>query len=191
MNHPSDGMAELLAEARGGSREALDALVPLVHGELRRLAARYLGRERPDHTLQPTALVNEAYLRLAGQHDLDWESRAHFVAIAANVMRQVLVDHARARRAGKRAGELERVTLDEGLVPSERGVDLVALDDALTDLAGFDPRLARVVELRFFGGLTTREAAAVLGVSTATVEREWATARGWLRRELLRGGGGR
>jgi RNA polymerase sigma factor (TIGR02999 family) len=171
-----------------GGKQDLDRLLPAVHGELRRIAASYLRRERPDHTLQPTALVNEAYLRLADRGEVAWESKSHFLAIAANVMRQILVDHARARRADKRHGDRVQVQLDEALVvPFERDLDLVWLDEALDRLAALDPRLARVVELRFFGGLTTRETADVLEVSTATVEREWATARGWLRRELTHG----
>jgi RNA polymerase sigma-70 factor, ECF subfamily len=169
-------------------KEALDRLLPVVHGELRRIASAYLRRERPDHTLQPTALVNEAYLRLAERGEVAWESKTHFLAIAANVMRQILVDHARARHADKRNGDRARVELDEALVIAfERDLDLVWLDEALDRLGALDPRLARVVELRFFGGLTTKEAAEVLEISTATVEREWATARGWLRRELTRG----
>jgi RNA polymerase sigma-70 factor, ECF subfamily len=169
-------------------REALDRLLPVVHGELRRIASAYLRRERPDHTLQPTALVNEAYLRLAERGEVEWESKTHFLAIAANVMRQILVDHARARHADKRHGDRARVELDEALVVAfERDLDLVWLDEALDRLGDLDARLARVVELRFFGGLTTKETAEVLEVSTATVEREWATARGWLRRELTRG----
>jgi RNA polymerase sigma factor (TIGR02999 family) len=171
-------------------KEALDRLLPIVHGELRRIASAYLRRERPEHTLQPTALVNEAYLRLAERGEVEWESKTHFLAIAANVMRQILVDHARARRAEKRHGDRVQVQLDEALVvPFERDLDLVWLDNALDRLAALDPQLARVVELRYFGGLTTKEIAEVLGVSTATVEREWATARGWLRRELTRGEG--
>jgi len=191
MTTPCDNAADTPTGARAGSendRGAIDRLVPSVHGELRRLAAAYLRRERPDHTLQPTALVNEAYIRLVERGDVVWESRSHFLAIAANVMRQILVDHARARHADKRHGDRARVQLDEALVmPFERDLDLVWLDDALRRLASLDERLARVVELRFFGGLTTREASEVLGVSTATVEREWATARSWLKRELTRG----
>jgi RNA polymerase sigma-70 factor (ECF subfamily) len=171
-----------------GTKQALDRVLPVVHAELRRIASAYLRRERADHTLQPTALVNEAYLRLAERGEVAWESKAHFLAIAANVMRQILVDHARARQAHKRHGDRTRVELDEALVVAfERDLDLVWLDDALDRLGALDWRLARVVELRFFGGLTTKETAEVLAISTATVEREWATARGWLRRELTRG----
>ena len=187
MSASSDSVTRLLVDVRLGRRDALDRLLPLVHDELHRIAAGYMRRERADHTLQPTALVNEAYLRLVDQRDVEWRDRAHFLGVAAQLMRMILVDHARARRAAKRAGG-ERVPLDETvLVGGERDVDLLALDEALERLAALDPRLGRVVELRYFGGLTTREAAEVLGISTATVEREWATARGWLRRELTRG----
>jgi RNA polymerase sigma-70 factor (ECF subfamily) len=189
MNASSDSVTRLLADVRLGRRDALDRLLPIVHDELRRIASAYMRRERADHTLQPTALVNEAYLRLVDQREIVWQDRAHFVGVAARLMRQILVDHARARAAAKRAGGVDRVPLDETvLVEAERPVDLLALDEALERLAAMDPALARVVELRYFGGLTTREAAEATGVSTATVEREWATARGWLRRELLREG---
>ena len=188
MSASSDSVTRLLVDVRLGRRDALDRLLPLVHDELHRIAAGYMRRERADHTLQPTALVNEAYLRLVDQRDVEWRDRAHFLGVAAQLMRMILVDHARARRAAKRAGGAERVPLDETvLVGGERDVDLLALDEALGRLAALDPRLCRVVELRYFGGLTTREAAEVLAISTATVEREWATARGWLRRELTRG----
>ena len=188
MSASSDSVTRLLVDVRLGRRDALDRLLPLVHDELHRIAAGYMRRERADHTLQPTALVNEAYLRLVDQRDVEWRDRAHFLGVAAQLMRMILVDHARARRAAKRAGGAERVSLDDTvIVVGERDVDLLALDEALGRLAALDPRLCRVVELRYFGGLTTRETAEVLGVSTATVEREWATARGWLRRELTRG----
>ncbi len=187
MSGSLDSVTRLLADVRLGRREAVDRLLPVVHDELHRIAARYMRGERADHTLQPTALVNEAYLRLVDQRDIEWRDRAHFLGVAAQLMRLILVDHARARRAAKRAGG-ERVPLEEMMVVvDERDVDLVALDEALERLAAMDPRLGRVVELRYFGGLTTRETAEVLGVGTATVEREWATARGWLRRELTRG----
>jgi RNA polymerase sigma factor (TIGR02999 family) len=189
MSASSDSVTRLLADVRLGRRDALDRLLPIVHDELHRIATLYMRRERADHTLQPTALVNEAYLRLVDQRDVEWRDRAHFLGVAAQLMRMILVDHARARRAAKRAGGAERVPLEETiLVEAERDVDLVALDEALERLAAIDPRLSRVVELRYFGGLTTRETAEVLGVSTATIEREWAAARGWLRRELTRGG---
>jgi RNA polymerase sigma-70 factor (ECF subfamily) len=185
MSASSDSVTRLLADVRLGRREAVDRLLPVVHDELRRIAGSYMRRERADHTLQPSALVNEAYLRLVDQRDVEWRDRAHFVGVAARLMRMILVDYARARRATKRAGGAERVPLDETVVTAgERDVDLLALDEALARLAEMDPRLGHVVELRYFGGLTTRETAEALGVSTATVEREWATARGWLRREL-------
>jgi RNA polymerase sigma factor (TIGR02999 family) len=161
----------------------------LVHGELHRLAANLMRRERPDHTLQPTALVNEAYLRLVDGTRVEWQNRAHFFGIAARAMRQILVDHARMRAAEKRGGGWERVTLDEQLMPNVASeVDLTELDDALTRLGGLDERMARIVELRFFAGLTVDEVAHVLGISRRTVEREWRVAKMWLAREL--GGGG-
>jgi RNA polymerase sigma-70 factor (ECF subfamily) len=161
--------------------------MPLVYAELRRTAARYLRRERSGHTLQPTALVHEAYVRLIDQRDVQWQNRAHFLGFAAQVMRHILVDHARAHSAGKRGGGAARVTLSEALVvPEERDVDLVALDDALTALAALNAQQARAVELRYFGGLSIEEAAEVLGVSTATVRRDWTVARAWLRREMLK-----
>jgi len=189
MSASSDSVTRLLADVRLGRREALDRLLPVVHGELHRIAAAYMRRERVDHTLQPTALVNEAYLRLVDQRDVEWHDRAHFFGVAAKLMRLILVDHARARRAAKRAGDAERVPIDEAvLATGGRDVDLLALDEALDRLAAMDERLGRVVELRYFGGLTTAETAEVVGVSTATIERDWSTARGWLRRELTRGG---
>lgn len=162
----------------------IDALMPEVYAELRRVAAAYLRRERPGQTLQPTALVNEAYVRLAGQHP-KFQNRAHFCAIAANAMRQILVERARARHALKRGGGAARITLNEGLAASpEPVVDVAALDEALTRLAALDPEQARIVELRFFGGLTVEETAEAIGVSPATVKRHWAVARAWLAREL-------
>jgi RNA polymerase sigma factor (TIGR02999 family) len=175
----------LLERARGGQEPAIEQLVPLVYGELRRIAARHLRRERPGGTLQATALVHEAYLRLLKDEDLSFQNRAHFFGIAARSMRQILVEHARARGAGKRGGERQRVTLDEGAaaVPGP-DVDLLALNEALDRLAAVNPQHARIVELRFFGGLTNEEAAAALDVSPATVKRAWAVARAWLFREL-------
>jgi RNA polymerase sigma-70 factor, ECF subfamily len=162
----------------------VSAVMPEVYAELRRVAAAYLRRERPGQTLQPTALVNEAYVRLAGQHPR-FQNRAHFCAIAANAMRQILVERARARHAQKRGGGAARVTLDEGLARApEPPVDLGALDQALTRLAALDPQQARIVELRFFGGLSVEETAEALGVSPATVKRHWSVARAWLAREL-------
>jgi RNA polymerase sigma-70 factor (ECF subfamily) len=163
---------------------SVDAMAEEVYAELRRVAAAYLRRERPGQTLQPTALVNEAYVRLAGQHPR-FQNRAHFCAIAANAMRQILVERARARHAQKRGGGAARVTLEDNMAVSpEAAIDLTALDEALTRLAALDPRQARIVELRFFGGLSVEEAAESLGVSSATLKRQWAIARAWLAREL-------
>ncbi len=168
-----------------GERQSVDTLLPLVYQELRRLAASYLRRERPGQTLQPTALVHEAYLRLLKDNPERWQNRAHFCAIAAHSMRQILIERARARGALKRGGLRPRVTLDEGLLGGpERSIDLVALDEALERLAAFDPEQARLVELRFFGGLTVEETADAMGSSPATVKRHWAVARAWLAREL-------
>ena len=187
--HPID-VTRLLEELRAGDRSALDRLLPVVYAELRQIAARSLKSERADHTLQPTALVHEAYLRMAGGRNVPWQNRAHVLGCAARVMRNILVDHARARRAGKRGGPDARVTLSEGLVSTDsRDVDLVALDDALTALAATDEQKCRIVELRFFGGLTEAETAEVLGVSERTVRRGWTLAKAWLRREMLRGEG--
>jgi RNA polymerase sigma factor (TIGR02999 family) len=163
----------------------MDRLLPTVYDELRRIAAGYLRHERPNHTLEPTALVHEAFMRLVDQQDMEWQNRAHFLGVAAQAMRRVLIDHARARRADKRDGRLERVTLDEAIAAADvKHVDLIALNDALERLEALDPRLCRVVELRFFAGLSNKEAAEVLGVSVATVDRDRATATAWLRREL-------
>ena len=159
--------------------------MPLVYDELRRIAARYISRERPGQTLQATALVNEAFVRLAAERARSFAGRTHFLAIAALSMRQILVQRARARKAAKRGGAPERVTLDEGLVAGEGpSIDVLALDEALTSLAAFDPKQARIVELRYFGGLTVEETADAVGVSPATVKREWAMARAWLKRAL-------
>jgi len=174
----------LLRAWSAGDAGALERLVPILHGELKRIASRHMARERKDHTLQPTALVNEAFLRLVDQ-TVDWRNRAQFFGIAARLMRQILVDHARHRGRAKRGGEQVQVALDEALdVAQTRDADLVALDEALTALAQFDPQQSRVVELRYFGGLTIAETAEVLGVSDSTVEREWNLARAWLLREL-------
>jgi len=176
----------LLAKWRAGDERALEAVVPLVYDELRRVAHRYLRHERPDHTLQSTALVHEAYLRLLKQGTHEFENRAHFYAISAQLMRQILVEYARRRNAAKRdAGNM--LTLDDSIgLLKTRSVDLVALDDALNGLAKLDARQSRIVELRFFGGLSTEETAAVLGISTKTVKREWATAKVWLHHEIGR-----
>jgi RNA polymerase sigma factor (TIGR02999 family) len=176
----------LLAKWRAGDQDALGALVPLVYNELREVAHRYLRHERPDHTLQATALVNEAYLRLRKQGAQQFENRAHFLAIAAQLMRQILVEYARYRNAEKRDAR-GRLTLDDTVqLLKAKSVDLVALDDALGGLAKLDPRQSRVVELRFFGGLSTDEISSVLGVSRDTVKRDWATAKIWLYREMTR-----
>jgi RNA polymerase sigma-70 factor (ECF subfamily) len=175
----------LLQEARAGKAEALDALLPVVYQELRRVAAAYVRRERPGQTLQATGLVHEAYLRLMRDRNVHWENRAHFCAIAANAMRQILVERARARGAAKRGGAWNRLTLDEGAAKApEPVVDVEALDQALARLAERDPDQARLVELRYFGGLTIEETAGVLGVSPATVKRSWMVARAWLKKEL-------
>jgi RNA polymerase sigma factor (TIGR02999 family) len=169
-------------------RQSLDALLPIVYQELKRLAASYLRRERPGQTLQPTALVHEAYLRLMKDNPERWQNRAHFCAIAAHSMRQILIEKARARGALKRGGAQPRVTLDESLVAgAEPSVDLVALDRALERLEAIDPEQARLVELRFFGGLTVEETAEALDISPATVKRHWTVARAWLARELGNG----
>jgi RNA polymerase sigma factor (TIGR02999 family) len=188
MSDSIDDITLLLRSVRRGDRDAVDRLLPLVYAELRRIAGGYLRSERTGHTLQPTALVHEAYLRLVDQRDVEWESRAHFVAIAAQTMRRILVDHARARSAAKRSGGATRVTLvDDVAAVDPRAVDLIDLDGALDRLESMDPRMARVVELKYFGGLTNPEIAEVLSISAATVDRERAIATAWLRRELDRG----
>jgi RNA polymerase sigma factor (TIGR02999 family) len=185
MAQPEPGdVTRLLQSWSGGDQKALGELVPLVYRELRGLAAAYIRRERRDHTLQPTALVHEAYLRLADQMHVQSPSRAQFFAIAANLMRQILVNHARHHRAAKRGGG-KKVPLEEGAaMVQQRGVDLIALDSALEKLAQLDPRQSRIVELRFFGGLTEEEIAEVVGVSAITVKRDWRIARAVLHRQL-------
>jgi RNA polymerase sigma factor (TIGR02999 family) len=181
----SGQVTELLVRWRGGDQQALDTLMPLVYNELRQLAQHYLRRERPDHTLQSTALVHEAYVRLVGQDSPPWQSRAHFFGIAARLMRQILVEHARAHLAAKRGGHTFKLTLeDAGNLPQPADVDLVALDDALRKLSAQDVRQSRIVELRFFAGLTIEDTAEVLEISPATVAREWTIARAWLYREI-------
>jgi RNA polymerase sigma factor (TIGR02999 family) len=181
---PIDVTGLLLAWS-DGDEKALDQLMPLVYRELRRLAKRYMAKERTGHTLQPTALVNEAYLRLVDLNKMRWQNRAHFFAVAAQIMRRILVEFARKRHRHKRGGEAERVTLEDQLeITSEPPPDLVAIDDLLTALAAIDGRLSRVVELRFFGGLTVEETAEVMRVSPQTVNRAWKTAKVWLLREL-------
>ena len=182
---PSARVSKLLMNWGQGDQAAREVLIPLVYDELRRLARRHLRRERPDHTLQSAALVHEAYLRLIRQDQPHWQNRAHFFGVAAQLMRHILVDHARNRAAAKRGAGAPRLTLDpEVALPQAREVNLVALDDALNQLAVLDLQQSRVVELRFFGGLTIDETSVVLGVSPATVKREWATARAWLQREM-------
>lgn len=182
----SNLVTELLAKWGVGDQEALEELVPLVYDELRRVAHRYLRHERPDHTLQSTALVHEAYLRLQKQGAKEFENRAHFFAISAQLMRQILVEHARRRLAAKRAGG-HRLALDDSVsLVKSKSVDLVLLDDALTGLARLDPRQSRIVELRFFSGLSIDETSSVLGISPATVKRDWTTARVWLLHEMTR-----
>lgn len=175
----------LLVELRRGNQDAEAKLIPLVYRELHRLAAHYMRRERPNHTLQPTALVNEAYLRLAAEPERNWQDRAHFFGFAARLMRQILVEHARARQAEKRSAFAQKVSLDETLGFSrERPRELIALDDALKCLEQLNPRQSRVVELRFFGGLSVEETAEVLGTSARTVKRDWNVARAWLLGQL-------
>ncbi|MBK6485360.1 MAG: sigma-70 family RNA polymerase sigma factor [Gemmatimonadetes bacterium] len=173
-----------MIDLQQGKDGAADELVPMVYGELHNLAVHYMRLERGDHTLQPTALVHEAYMRLVDQRNASWQNRSHFFGIAAQAMRRILVDHARRKRAGKREGG-DRVTLDASVAEApERSVDLIALDDALTRLAELDPRQARVVELRFFGGLDIEQTAESLGISPATVKRDWTFARAFLQREM-------
>ena len=190
--NPAGEITRLLQDWRAGDREALDALLPIVYKELRQLAHFQLRRERPDHTLQSAALVNEVYVRLVGLNPPRWESRTHFFAIAAQQMRQILVDYARRHRAGKRGGGEETISLEDTATLSHRknkdvkDIDVIALDDALNALAQVDARKAQVVELRFFGGLNFDETAEVLKVSAVTVARDWTTARAWLHREMNR-----
>ena len=186
-HQPPSQVTKLLQGWRGGDRNDLEALLPLVYDELRRLAHHHLKNERPEHTLQSTALVHEAYCRLVGQDLPEWKSRAHFFAIAAQLMRQILVDYARRRRASKRGSGVCMLTLDNAVaLPRRKEVDVVALDDALNILAEVDPRQSRVVELRFFAGLSLEETSEVMGIATATVQRDWTAARAWLHREISR-----
>ena len=188
--HPSSGqITELLQSWRQGDRSAIEKLLPLVYDELHRLAQRYMADERPEHTLQTTELVNEAYLRLVDSAHTTWENRTHFFGVCAQVMRHILVDWARSRQALKRGGDARALDLDEALaVAKQPGTDLVAIDDALVALTAVDPRKGQVVELRFFGGLSVKETAEVLKVSPETVHRDWKLAKIWLRRELSEGG---
>jgi len=174
-------VTQLLLQASAGDQKAVDALFERVYGELRGLAKNYLQDERSDHTLQATALVHEAYVRLVGSDQIEWQNRAQFFGVASQIMRRILVDRARARKTAKRSGQWARVTLDESLAEHQpRDVDMLDLDAALTDLASFDARKSQVAELRFFGGLTLEETGHILGLSVATVEREWKVARAWL-----------
>jgi RNA polymerase sigma-70 factor, ECF subfamily len=185
MSTNSSEISLLLDQCRDGQAEAFERLMELVYDDLRRLAAWQLQAERPGHTLQPTALVHEAYLKLAGQNPIEWQNKAHFFALAAQVMRHILVDHARTKQRDKRGGGQASVALDEALKLSHsREPDLIELDEALKTLAGRDARKSRIVELRYFGGLSIEETADVLGISPTTVRREWTLAKAWLRREL-------
>ena len=186
MPHETGQVTALLTRLRRGDQRAAEQLIPLVMDELRRLARYYLKDERTGHTLQPTALVHEAYLKLAGYQNLNWESRSHFIGVAASLMRQILIDSARRHRAAKRGRHFEQVSLDEhrDFLQVERSEELLALDEALHRLEKMHLRQSRIVELRYFGGLSVEETAEALGVSPITVKREWATARAWLRAEL-------
>ena len=181
----SHEVTQLLVDWSNGDQAALDQLIPLVHDELRRMAHHYMARENPDHTLQTTALVNDAYLRLIDQKRTNWQNRAQFFGIAAQLMRRILVDHARSHAYAKRGGGAIQVPLNEGaLLSPQRAADVLALDEALNQLATVDPRKCQIVELRYFGGFTVEEAAALLGVSEGTVMRDWSLAKAWLRREI-------
>jgi RNA polymerase sigma factor (TIGR02999 family) len=181
-------LTQLLADWGNGDRSALDKLFPLVHSELRRIAQRQMSQERPGHTLQATALVNEAYLKLAGQQGFDWQNRAHFFAVCAPVMRHILIDHARAHARDKRGGGAVKVSLNDALVVAEdQAAHFIALDEALRVLEPLDPQKSKIVELRYFGGLSIEEAAEVLNVSPRTVRREWQRAKAWLYRMMTEG----
>ena len=187
MNLSPGEITELLQAVRKGDSAAASRLVPLVYAQLRRLAASYLRRERPDHTLQPTALVHDALLRLLGTQEIDWQDRAHFFAITANSMRRILIDHARAHRAQRRSGVWKKLSLEcAGVIQEGQSPQLILLDGALSRLQEWDPRQGKIVELRFFGGLTEEEVSEVLGISVRTVKRDWKMARAWLHREMTR-----
>jgi RNA polymerase sigma-70 factor (ECF subfamily) len=184
-------VTRLLGELSGGNQDAYERLLPLVYEELRRLASSYFRRERGDHTLQPTALVHEAYMKMVDQRVIRWESRGHFLGVAATLMRRILLDYARSHDAQKRGGAQQKVLLEDGMALTEqRAVEMIALDGALTRLAEIDPEQSRIVELRFFGGLSVEETAEILGMSTATVKRYWNSAKAWLYREIARGQAG-
>ena len=190
MQPRSPDVTALLMELTNGNREAASELMPIVYDELRKLAGRYMRRERTDHTLQATALVHEAYLKLVQQQEANWQSRAHFFGIAAQVMRHILIDHARGHTSEKRGGGKRPVPLEEALIfTPEKSLELLRLDESLQRLAELDPRQGRVVELRFFGGLTVEETADVLGVSPKTVKREWSMAKAWLHGDMKRSHG--
>ncbi|MFN0112044.1 MAG: sigma-70 family RNA polymerase sigma factor [Blastocatellia bacterium] len=181
----SPDVTQLLRNWQNGDQSSRDQLLGIVYDELRRQAARYLRRERPDHTLQPTALVHEAYLQLIDQSHVSWENRAHFFGVAARLMRRILVDHARAHQAEKRGKGNEKLALDEAIaVPENKDLNILALNDALEELVRMDEQQSRIVELRYFGGLSIEETAAVTGVSPATVKREWAMAKAWLNNQI-------
>lgn len=177
----------MLADWKHGDQSALQKLTPIIYGELRRIAHRYAQREPNGHTLQTTALINEAYLRLAGNEPPDWQNRQHFFAVTAQIMRHILIDHARRRRSLKHGGEVQQVSVDEAnLMAAERAKELIALDEALEELAEIDPRKSQVVQLRYFGGLTLEEVADALGLSLMTVRRDWRAAKAWLYKEVNR-----
>lgn len=189
MSESREDITALLNDWQGGNQQALNALTPLVYNELRRLAQSYINREKPGHTLQGTALVHEAYRRLVDQRQVQWRNRNHFFALAAELIRRILVDHARAKKAEKRGGDQVKASLEEGMdTPVPGDVNLVALDDALQLLARVDPQQSRVVELRYFAGLKIEETAEVLNISPATVKRDWVTAKAFLKREMSRRG---
>lgn len=178
-------ITQLLIKLSNGNRDAVDQLLPLIYGELKRLAGSYLRRERSGHTLQPTALVHEAYLKLVDINQVNWQNRAHFLGVAANQMRRILIDYARQHNAEKRGNEFQIVALDENIdKAAEQSLELMALDDALNELAKMDPVKAKIVELRYFGGLTSEETAEILGVSPITVKRHWRMTKAWLYGEL-------
>jgi len=183
----SNDVTQLLVDWGNGNQAALDDLIPLVYSELHRLAGRYMWREGRGHTLQTSALINEAYLRLVDQKKMQWQNRAHFFGVAARLMRQILVDHARSRSRAKRGGGAQMVSLAEQSVIAKEIEDVIALDDALKNLSEMDPRKSQIVEMKFFGGLTTEEVAEVLNVTTRTVEREWRKAKAWLNRAISKG----
>jgi RNA polymerase sigma factor (TIGR02999 family) len=187
MNSNPQEITQLLIKLSNGNRDVVDELLPLIYGELKRLANSYLRRERSGHTLQPTALVHEAYLKLVDINQVSWQNRAHFMGVAANQMRRILIDYARQHNAEKRGNEFQIVELDENIDKGiEQSKELIALDDALNELSKVDPIKAKIVELRYFGGLTTEEAAEVLGVSPITIKRHWRMTKAWLYGQLAK-----